>query len=395
MFLANTLPAHGAPLDPADAANLSEGALGPVRAFLSACGEPRPTPLHSLPSLAAQAGVAEAWVKDESGRLGLDSFKALGGAYAVFALVLETAGQRLGRPIGPEEASEPDVRRLAAEITVACATDGNHGRAVASGAQRLGARAVVFMHQGVSPARAAAIQAFGATVVRVRGSYDDSVAEAARRCAEEGWLLVSDTGSGRDDRAPRLVMQGYAALAAEALAQAPAPPTHVFVQAGVGGLAAAVAGHFAVALGARRPRIVVVEPARAACVLESARAGRPVAIPAGSPTVMAMLECYEPSASAWAVLERAADGFLTIDEDEAVRIMQRLARPGPGDPALVAGESGGVGLAGLLRAAADPQARAALGLDAAARVLTINTEGATDPQRYRLLVGREPGLAPG
>jgi diaminopropionate ammonia-lyase len=182
-------------------------------------------------------------------------------------------------------------------------------------------------------------------------------------------------------------MQGYTVMVREALRALPAPPTHVFVQAGVGGLAAAVGGHFALVLGEAQPRIVVVEPARAACVLESARAGHAVKIGHGEPTVMAMLECYEPSLAALRVLMHVADGFMTVDEEEAVRIMRRLARPANGDPAIVAGESGGVGLAGLVRASQDDVMRAELALDNHARVFVINTEGATDPTRYRELVG--------
>jgi diaminopropionate ammonia-lyase len=136
--------------------------------------------------------------------------------------------------------------------------------------------------------------------------------------------------------------------------------------------------------------MVVVEPARAACLYASARAGDLVKIPAGEPTVMAMLECYEPSRVAWRVLTRAADAFMTVDEADAVAAMNRLARPAPGDPAIVAGESGGVGLAGVLRATGDPAWRAALALDAESRVLVINTEGATDPQLYEALVGLPP-----
>jgi diaminopropionate ammonia-lyase len=176
----------------------------------------------------------------------------------------------------------------------------------------------------------------------------------------------------------------------EAMRQLPEPPTHVFVQAGVGGVAAAVAGHLALLLGDQRPTFVVVDPARAACLFETARAGHPVKIEHGEPTVMAMLECYEPSLVAWRVLSRVADAFMTVDEEDAVAVMNRLARPAGNDPAIVAGESGGVGLAGLIRAAADSEVRAALGLSKASRVFVINTEGATDPARYTQLVGLSP-----
>ncbi|MGH6797114.1 MAG: diaminopropionate ammonia-lyase, partial [Roseiarcus sp.] len=265
-------------------------------------------------------------------------------------------------------------------------TDGNHGRSVAQGAELVGARAVVFVHSGVSRERVAAIARFGAEIVRVAGAYDDSVKEAARVAAKNGWTIVSDTSWPGYERIPALVMQGYTAMVREALRQLPEPPTHVFVQAGVGGVAAAVAGHLAVALADRRPMFVVVEPARAACVYESARAGRPVKIEQGEPTVMAMLECYEPSLIAWRVLSRVADGFMTVEEEDAVATMKRLARPLGADLAIVAGESGGVGLAGLTRALADHEARKALRLGLQSRIFVINTEGATDPLRYAELV---------
>jgi diaminopropionate ammonia-lyase len=164
----------------------------------------------------------------------------------------------------------------------------------------------------------------------------------------------------------------------------------VFVQAGVGGVAAALAGHLAVVLGDRRPTFVVVDPARAACIFETAKAGHPVKIPHGEPTVMAMLECYEPSRVAWRVLARVADAFMTVEDADAVAVMNRLARPAGDDPAIVAGESGGAGLAGAIRAATDPEIRAKLGLDHTSRVFAIITEGATDPQRYAELVGKNP-----
>ena len=272
-------------------------------------------------------------------------------------------------------------------MTFACATDGNHGRSVAQGAQLVGAPSVIFVHAGVSEARVAAIARFGAQMIRVAGTYDDSVTEAARVSVEKGWTVVSDTSWPGYERIPGLVMQGYTALVRETLRRIGDPPTHVFVQAGVGGVAAAVAGHLAIVFGDKRPTFVVVDPARAACIYETAKAGHPVKIAHGAPTVMAMLECYEPSALAWRVLSRVADAFMTVEDAEAVAVMNRLARPAGGDPRIVAGESGGAGLAGAIRAASDPAIRAKLGLTAASRVFVINTEGATDPARYAELVG--------
>jgi diaminopropionate ammonia-lyase len=386
MFLANQLGAYRLALDPRDAETLSVPAAEEVERFLSYRENHVVTPLHALPALARELGVGAIHVKDEGLRLGLGSFKALGGSYAVIRLVLDAALERLGRAVDVAALQAPDVRAIAAGMTFACATDGNHGRSVAQGARLVGASAVVFVHSGVSQERVAAIARFGAEIVRVAGSYDDSVEEAARVADKNGWTIVSDTSWPGYERIPALVMQGYTAMVREALRQLPEPPTHVFVQAGVGGVAAAVGGHLALALADQRPMFIVVEPARAACVYESARVGRPVRIEQGEPTVMAMLECYEPSLIAWRVLSRVADGFMTVEEEDAVAAMKRLARPLGADPAVVAGESGGVGLAGLISALADPEARKALRLGPRSRIFVINTEGATDPLRYAELV---------
>jgi diaminopropionate ammonia-lyase len=322
--------------------------------------------------------------------LGLGSFKALGGAYAVMRLTLEEASRRLGRPVAVAELLTAEVRDVAKSLVFACATDGNHGRSVAQGAQFVGATSVVFVHARVSDSRVAAIARFGARMVRVAGTYDDSVAEAARVSEANGWTVVSDTSWPGYERIPGLVMQGYTVLVREALAQLPAPPTHVLVQAGVGGIAAAAAGHLAVTLGDTRPTFVVVEPSRAACIFETAKAGHPVKVPDGEPTVMAMLECYEPSLAAWRVLAHVADAFMTVEEEDAIGAMRHLATPEPGDAPVVAGESGCVGLAGLMQIAGVADSRTRVGLGSDARVLIVNTEGATDPARYAELVGRTP-----
>ncbi|HSK08087.1 MAG TPA: diaminopropionate ammonia-lyase [Vicinamibacterales bacterium] len=369
-FALNLHPARGLRLDAADEECLGNGAAAQAGRLLSRLPRHAPTPLLSLAALARTLGVAALHLKDESGRHGLGSFKALGGGHAVLRLVAGVAGSGTG-------------------ITMACATDGNHGRSVAAATAAVGARAVIFVHHGVSAARVAAITGLGAEIVRVRGTYDDAVAEASRQASANGWVLVSDTSWPGYERIPRLVMQGYTVLVREALAALSEPPTHVFVQAGVGGFAAAVAGHLGLALGLQRPKVIVVEPARAACLFASALAGRAVKIAPGEPTVMAMLECYEPSMVAWQVLSRAADAFMTVGEDGAVAAMRRLARPAGRDPAVVAGESGGAGLAGLLRVASDAAVRAAIRLDAESRVLLVNTEGATDPERYQRLVGAD------
>lgn len=388
MYRLNQLSEYGKPLDPADAAYLDERAAARVQALLELCPVAEPTLLHALPALARQLGIGRLFVKDESTRLGLGSFKALGGAYAVLQVFLEEAGRRLGRPVAAQELAQPELRAIAAGFTVACATDGNHGRSVAAGARFIGCRAVIFIHSGVSVDRAAAIEAFGAEIRRVKGVYNDAVAAATRESEANGWVVVSDTAWPGYERIPQLVAQGYTVMVQEALHALPAAPTHVFVQAGVGGLASAVAGHLALVYAERRPRIIIVEPARSACLLASHDAGDRITIAEQQPTVMAMLECQEPSLTAWRVLARLADAFMTVDEDDAVQAMRQYAAPAGTDPAIVSGESGGAGLAGLAVAAADGSIREALGLSADSVVLLFNTEGATDPATYERLVGR-------
>jgi diaminopropionate ammonia-lyase len=390
MFLTNTNPAYRSSLDPRDAETLGIEAATTVSRFLSYRDHNAETPLVSLSGLARELGISSIHMKDEGFRLGLGSFKALGGSYAVIRLVLEETSRHLSRPVDVSELRTSEVAAIARTMTFACATDGNHGRSVAQGAQLVGAKAAIFVHSGVSDERVAAIGRYGAEMIRVTGTYDDSVKEAARVAAQRDWTIVSDTSWPGYERIPGLVMQGYTAIIGEALRNMPEPPTHVFVQSGVGGIAAAAAGHLAIVLGDMRPIFTVVDPSRAACIVETAKAGHPVVIPHGEPTVMAMLECYEPSLVAWRILARVADAFMTVEDEDAIAVMKRLANPVGADPAVVAGESGGVGLAGLIRAIGDPDSKAALQLGPQSRVLLINTEGATDPTRYEEIVGRTP-----
>ena len=169
-----------------------------------------------------------------------------------------------------------------------------------------------------------------------------------------------------------------------------APPTHVFVQAGVGGVAAALAGHLALIFGDSRPTFVVVDPARAACIFETAKAGHPVKIAHGAADRDGDVRMPRAFALAWRVLSRVADAFMTVEDAEAVAVMNRLARPAGSDPRIIAGESGGAGLAGAILAATDPDMRTKLGLTSASRIFVVNTEGATDPERYAELVGMRP-----
>jgi diaminopropionate ammonia-lyase family len=243
------------------------------------------------------------------------------------------------------------------------------------------------LHAQVVAEREAAIAALGAEIVRVAGNYDDSVREAARLANSHGWQVVSDTSYEGYETIPRDVMQGYGVMVDELLEgepdsadNAPCPFTHVIVQGGVGGLAAGVFSYFWERYGGQRPVFVVVEPEQADCLLQSAMAGAPRAATGSVDSVMAGLACGEVSPLAWRFLEASVDVFMTITDAEAVAAMRVLARPPGGDIPILSGESGAAGFAAL----------PALGLDNAARVLLVNTEGATAPALYERLVGLAP-----
>lgn len=342
-----------------------------------------PTPLHSLSVLAASFDVGAVYYKDEGARLGLRSFKALGGAYAV----LHVAADHLGVPLAQVRAG--DHAEALADVTVVTATDGNHGRSVAWGARMAGCRCRIYIHAGVSQGRQAAMEEIGADVVRIAGDYDESVRRCADEAAAHGWIVVSDTSYDGYTDIPRYVMAGYSVMASEVLAQTrDVPPTHVFVQAGVGGLAAAVCARFWQAFGAHRPRLIVVEPDRAACLLATAKAGRPTAVSLEEETVMAGLSCGEVSLLAWEVLRRAGAHFVTIGEEAVGPAMRLLASGEAGGPPIVAGESAVPGLIALVGCASDAGLREAMALGPESRVLLLGCEGATDPDIYRAMVGQ-------
>jgi len=365
---------------------LPEAGFRRARAEITAWPGYAPTPLLDLAGIAGAAGLGMLRLKDEAGRFGLASFKALGGAYAVAEVV---AGELARQGVAPAATSTELMagrwRTVTETITVTCATDGNHGRAVAWGARRCHCREVIFIHEGVSAGRAAAIAAYGAEIRRVPGTYDDSVRVATAEAAANGWFVVSDTSWPGYTEVPRVIMQGYRVMADEAVTQWGAaqadgsPPTHVFIQGGVGGVAAAVSVQMRAAF-VPAPKLVVVEPDRAACLLASAELGELTSVPGDLNTLMAGLACGEPSLLAWQELDRGAAAFMAIPDDAAVATMRVLAQAG-----IVAGESGVAGLAGCLLAAADPAARETLGLGVDSRVLVFSTEGATDPELYARL----------
>lgn len=339
------------------------------------------TPVVHLTDVAESVGVADVMVKDESSRFGLPSFKILGGSWAVHRLLSRLADEPvLGR--GYE-----DLRALAADLaplTLVTATDGNHGRGVARMASLLALDSVVVVPNDMVSARIDAIRSEGAKVIVHDGDYDQAVCHAAALAAErEQWHVVADVATSADDEVPRWVIEGYETIFEEISWEVQSPPTAVFVQAGVGALAAAATGYYEVADPA--VRIAVVEPVTAACLLESARRSELTSLASSQGSMMAGLNCGTPSSVAWPRVRARTTAFLAVEDQLSGEAMRLMA-----DAGIVSGESGAAGLAGLLALADHQPARHALGLGPDARVLLLNTEGATDPDNYRRLVGRGP-----
>jgi diaminopropionate ammonia-lyase len=367
---------------------LSVQAFEEARREISSWTGYKETPLRQLPGLARKLGIGQIWYKDEAGRFGIGSFKALGGAYAVFRLLQKRIEEKTGRKVHAQDILSGALRQITSGITVTCATDGNHGRSVAWGAQMFGCHCVIYVHSTVSDGRCVAIERYGAEVRRVQGNYDDAVRQADRDAKTNGWFVVSDTSYEGYVSVPRDVMQGYSIMVDEALRQMSSPPTHVFVQGGVGGLAAAVCAHLWQCYGNKRPVYVLVEPDKADCLYRSALAGKPTAVHGPLDTIMAGLACGEVSLLAWKILQPGTDVFMTVSDEAAAEMMRVLADGRFGDEPIVSGESAVAGLVGLALAAGDVDARSRLALGPDSVALVFGTEGATDEEVYRQIVGR-------
>ncbi len=348
-----------------------------------------PTTLHRLNALADELKLGAIYYKDEGERFDLGSFKALGGAFAVLKLLQHEIAKRIGTEVSLASIRGGEHAEHCRAITVASATAGNHGRSLAWGAQLAGCPCKIFIHAGVGDARKQAMEAYGADVVRIDGDYDASVHHVAVQAAQNGWFIVSDTSYPGYLERPREIMAGYTAMVQEILAALDNDDlaTHTFLQTGCGGLAGGIAAGMWSELGAGCPRIVVVEPAAAACLAESARMGSVTAIQIEHESVMVGLSCGEVSILAWDILKPCVSDYLTISDAGVAPTMRLLASGAPGGRPIVAGESGIAGLAALIDAARRPELRSALGLNGTSRVLLIGSEGATSPDIYDKIVG--------
>lgn len=340
-----------------------------------------PTPLICLHDTAKELGVGKIWVKDESKRFGLNAFKVLGGSYAMAKL--------LSRRLGLETTdfsllTSPEVRERLGDITFVTATDGNHGRGVAWSAAQFGQKSVVYMPFGSARERLENIRAAGAEASIIDGNYDDAVRLAAKQAEKKGWLLVQDTAWEGYQDIPRWIMEGYCTMGLEILEQLEEAPTHIFLQAGVGSMAGAMAGLFTAALE-EKSTIVIVEPNRADCIFRTAEAndGQLHTVTGPMDTIMAGLACGEPCSIGWEVLKNTAGHFLSCPDRAAAHGMRLLAREG-----VVSGESGAAAFGCIASILTTPNLawmKEKLGLDEASRLLFISTEGDTDRENYRAI----------
>ena len=352
----------------------------------------QPTPLVSLGALAEALGLKSIHIKDESKRFGLNAFKALGGSYAIGCTLAERF--HLDTPT-------LETLRAAAEgqnITVCTATDGNHGRGVAWTARRLGLGCVVYMPRGSAQERVDNIRAEGARVVVTDTPYDDTVRRARADAEANGWLSVQDTAWPGYTAIPTHIMQGYLTMAREAFEQlAGEIPTHLFLQAGVGSMAGAVAAFFKNALGDQAPCTVIVEPNAADCHYQSALAGdgKMRFVTGDLASIMAGLSCGEPNPISWELLRHCAHFCLSCPDFTAADGMRVLSSPIGSDARIESGESGAATAGMLYELMTRPELRPmrdALNLNESSRVLLVSTEGATDRENYRRVVweGRYP-----
>jgi diaminopropionate ammonia-lyase len=339
-----------------------------VHEFQAAHPERVPTPLRLLPALAEELGLGSLALKDESSRDGLNAFKIIGVRYAI---------HKMGDAVS--------VRGLV------CATAGNHGRAVARVAREKKVPCTVFLPAARSAAAGAhdaelrtrtarvdGMRADGAHVVEVDGSYEEAVRAAAAHAASVGATVVSDTAWPGYEEIPRWIMAGYTQLFEEAYGQWDHRPDVMFVQGGVGGLVCAAVNWCAWRFGAEAPKVIACEPDAAACLLESAAAGRPVTVAGPLATIMAGLRCAEPSPAAWPSIRDGAAAFVSISDAAALAAVERLRHPIGLDPAIQAGPSGACGVAAvttIMRAPELADARFGLGLDQTTHVFAVVTEG--------------------
>lgn len=376
--------------DKCDLTFLSADTVKKVRAFHKSFPMYRETPLAQLPETAKEMGLDKIYVKDESYRFGLNAFKVLGGSFAIGNYL----ARKLNKSIDEVSFSmllDPEVKKQLGDLTFVTATDGNHGRGVAWTANQLGMKSVVYMPKGSAEERLENIRAAGADASITDLNYDDAVRLANRQAEEKGWIVVQDTAWEGYEEIPTWIMQGYGTMGLEAFEQLPEKPTHIFLQAGVGSMAGAMAGLLSDIYGEDRPIIVIVEPNKADCLFRTAEAndGTLHIVTGNMDTIMAGLACGEPCSVGWNVLKNYADFFISCPEYVAANGMRILGNPLGKDDRVISGESGAAAFGAVAEIMKNPEfanMKEALGLDENSRVLCFSTEGDTDKENYKAIV---------
>ena len=363
-----------------------------VNAFHRSFPGYEPTPLLNLKSLAGALGVKSLHVKDESKRFELNAFKVLGGSYAIGNYIANKLGMDISE-LDFERMTGSDIRSKLGEVTFVTATDGNHGRGVAWTANRLKQKCVVYMPKGSSPERLNNIRELGADASITDFNYDDAVRLANKGVTENGWVLIQDTAWDGYEDIPRWIMQGYTTMGYEIINQLDGEiPTHIFLQAGVGAMAGAMAGFFSdYYKGDKKPVITILEPNKADCIFRTAEAtdGRLHCVKGDMDSIMAGLCCGEPCTIGWEILRDYADNFVSVPDSIAAKGMRILGNPLGNDVRVISGESGACTtgfVAELMQNDSLKQIREQIGLNDESSILCISTEGDTDRNNYRRIV---------
>ena len=322
-----------------------------------------PTPLIKLNKLKDELGFKEIYYKDEDKRFDLKSFKALGGAFAVYKIATEKKN-----------------------IIVSTATAGNHGRSVAWGAQRLGIKCKIFISEHVSETRALAMKNLDAEVIRVKGNYDASLKECIKQSEKNDWEIVQDVSWEGYKEVPKLIMAGYAIMIKEIVDDIDNNSiTHVFLQAGVGGMAAAMIAGFA-KFSTNIPKFIIVEPENANCVFKSIENNKPTRVNITKETIMGGMSCGDVSTVAWEILKNSVNHSLTISDDAISTVVALLAKAKLSDEKIIAGECAVPGIIALIGLFKNKDYLNKLELNSNSRVLLFGCEGLTDNEMYQKLL---------
>ena len=343
--------------------NLPENFIDEAIKSISSWETYSPTPLIKLNKLNKELGFKEIYYKDEDKRFNLKSFKALGGAFAVYKIAKEKKN-----------------------ITVATATAGNHGRSVAWGAQRLGLKCKIFISENVSESRAVAMKNLDAEVIRVQGNYDNSLKECIKQSKENNWEIVQDVSWEGYKEVPKLIMAGYTIMIKEIVDEIDTSQiTHVFLQAGVGGMASAMIAGFA-KFSKTIPKFIVVEPEDANCVFKSIMNNKPTSVDIKKETVMGGMSCGDVSSIAWEILKNSAKYCITISDDAISSAVALLAEGQLSNEKIIAGECAVPGVIALIGAFNNKQYLDKLELNSNSKVLLFGCEGLTDKEMYKKLL---------